>query len=137
MSRTRNIPKPPYLNACFGILRSHPWWFVLLFAPVMGSITAASVIYKMSLFYILIPGVWCFVMGCFLIDGVVKGTITDNHGTAVRAEAPIRFWVKIGIWTLGYLFAAFFPVGYALQERHRAEAEAAVPIGQPDAPSPK
>ena len=137
MRRTRGIPKQPYLNACFGILRSHPWWFVLIFAPVMGSITAASVIYKMSLFYILIPGVWCFAIGCYLIDGVVKGNITDNHGTAVRAEAPLRFWLKIGIWSLAYIFAACFPVGYALQERHRAEAEAAVPIGQPDAPSPK
>lgn len=137
MSRTKDIPKRRYLNSCFSVLRTHTRWCILLFAPVVCSVIAASIIHRMSLFYIVIPGVWCFVMGCFLIDGVVKGAITDNHGTAVRAKAPLRFWLKIGIWSLAYIFAACFPVGYALQERHRAEAEAAVPMRQPDSQSPK
>jgi hypothetical protein len=55
----------------------------------------------------------------FLIDGVAKGSLKDNHGTAIRHREPIRFWVKVAIWSLFYMFAIAWNIGFALQERNK------------------
>jgi hypothetical protein len=90
--------------------------FIIIFLPVVASVVAASMIHEFSFFYILIPGFWCYGVGGFILDGLFAGRISDNHGTAVRGGSPFRFWGKIGIWSLFYLFTAAYPIGFALQE---------------------
>jgi hypothetical protein len=90
--------------------------FAIIFLPVVASVVAASMIHKFSFFYILIPGFWCYAVGGFILEGIFSGSVSDNHGTAVRRRSPIRFWGKIGIWSLFYIFAAAFPIGFAMQE---------------------
>ncbi len=94
--------------------------FVIIFLPVIASIVVASLIHEFTFFYLLIPGVWCFAVGGFILDGIFGGSMSDNHGTALRSKSPFRFWRKIGIWSLFYVFAAAFPIGYALQEKSKA-----------------
>jgi len=60
-----------------------------------------------------------FFVCCFIMDALIGGTMTDNHGSATRRGSPIRYWLKVGFWSAAYLFAVMFPVGYALQERGR------------------
>lgn len=90
--------------------------FIIIFLPVVASVVAASVIHEFSFFYILIPGFWCYAVGGFILDGIFSGSVSDNSGTAVRQRSPIRFWGKIGLWSLFYIFAAAFPIGFAIQE---------------------
>ena len=91
--------------------------FLIIYLPVVGSVIAASAIHKFMFFYLLIPGFWCFAVGGVILDGIFSGSISDNHGTALRSKSPFRFWGKIGIWSIAYLLAAAFPIGFALQER--------------------
>ena len=93
--------------------------FIIIFLPVVASVVAASVIHEFSFFYILIPGFWCYAAGGFILDGIFSGSVSDNHGTAVRRRSPIRFWGKIGIWSLFYIFAMAFPIGFAIQESNK------------------
>ena len=99
--------------------KKHPFPFMALYLPVIGSIIAASFIHKFSFFYLLIPGLWCYGVGCFIINGLYSGSMSDNHGTALRLKSPVRFWGKIGIWFLFYLFAMVYPIGFAMQEHHK------------------
>lgn len=93
--------------------------FCVIFFPVVASVVIASVIHRFQFFYILIPGFWCYAVGGFILDGIYSGRASDNHGTAVRSKSPIRFWGKITIWSLAYLFAAASPIGVALQESEK------------------
>lgn len=93
--------------------------FSIIFLPVVASVVTASMIHKFSFFYILIPGFWCYAVGGFILDALFSGNVSDSHGTAIRRGSPIRFWSKIGIWSLFYLFAAAFPVGFAIQESNK------------------
>ena len=97
--------------------------FFILFLPVIASIIIASTRHEFSFFYFLIPGVWCYGVGCLLIKGICNGRISDSHGTAIRSKSPIRFWGKISVWFLFYLFATAFPIGYAIQEHNNVETE--------------
>jgi len=97
--------------------RRHLFPFLLIFLPVLGSIVTATLIHEFSFFYILIPGFWCYAVGGFILDGIFGGRMSDNHGTAQRSRTPFRFWAKVCIWSLFYLFAAAYPIAYALQER--------------------
>ena len=94
--------------------------FAIIFLPVVASITTASIVYKFSFLYLIIPGVWCYCVGGFILDGIFSGHMSDNHGTALRTKAPFRFWSKIGVWSIFYILAAAFPIGFALQERAKA-----------------
>jgi hypothetical protein len=96
--------------------------FVIIFLPVVASVVTASMIHKFSLFYILIPGFSCYALGGVILDALFSGSASDNHGTALRSRSPMRFWGKIGIWSLFYLFAAAFPIGFAIQERGKQKA---------------
>ena len=91
-----------------------------MFLPVVASIVAAAVIHEFSFFYIIIPGFWCYAVAGFCIHDIETGSVTDNYGTVTRSGSPFRFWTKVGVWLLFYLFAMCFPIGYAMQERDRA-----------------
>lgn len=93
--------------------------FLIIYTPVVASVVAASVIHRFSAFYILIPGFWCYGVGGFILEGIFSGRMSDNEGTVQRDRSPIRFWGRIGIWALFYLFATAFPIGYAIQERDK------------------
>ena len=98
---------------------THPWLFGAFYLlPTVGSMVAGSMIYRFS-WTLLFPGFWGFFVCCFIIDALIGGTMTDNRGTATRRGSPIRYWLKVGIWSAAYLFSVMFPVGYALQERGR------------------
>lgn len=100
----------------------YPYAFAMLFLPVVGSIIAGSMIHEFSFFYVLIPGFWCFAVGCFLMDAFARGSVSDNSGTAMRSRAPFSFWGKIVLWFAFYVLAATFPVGFGIQERERERA---------------
>lgn len=99
--------------------RRYPVACTLIYAPVAGSVVAASIIHEFSYFYIIIPGFWCYVIGAMLVEAIKRGRIADNHGSAVHIKQPVRFWLKASIWIGGYVFAACFPIFYALQESRK------------------
>ena len=66
---------------------------------------------------------WCYAVGGFILDGIFSGSVSDNQGTVVKSRSPIRFWGKIGLWTLFYIAAAAFPIGFAVQESGKEKAE--------------
>lgn len=109
--------KTPY--GILSIPKRHPIAFCIVFAPVVGSIIAASVIHRFSIFYIIIPGFWCYVVSSLVLHSIFSGKITVNHRTLSRKRTPIRFWGSILPWALFYLFAAVFPIGYARQESNK------------------
>jgi hypothetical protein len=100
----------------------HPVSFAAIYLPVLLSVIGAAVIHEFSFFYLLIPGFWCYGVGGLILEGIYKGHVSDNQGTAVRSKSPVRFWGKMAIWSLFYVFAAAFPIGFALQERGHAPA---------------
>ena len=110
-----------YVDPSLRVPFTHPWLFSALYLPAVGSTIAGSIIYRFSWFNLLIPGLWCFFVSCFIIQGLTTGIMTDNHGAASRLVTPVRYWLKVGIWSLAYLFVLVFPVGYALQERGRLQ----------------
>ncbi len=110
--------------------------FVIIFLPVVASVFAATVIHKFSIFYILIPGFWCYAVGGFILDGIFSGCLSDSGGTTTRGRTPIRFWGIIGIWSLFYIFAAVFPIGYAIQESNKQNITSEQDRGVPPATRP-
>ena len=106
--------------------KRHPVAFALMIAPVVISIIAASVIHRFSFFYLIIPGFWCYGVSCFTLEAIFSGT----YGRYTRSRQPIRFWGNILIWSLFYLFAAYFPIGYAKQESAREPDNHPARMGQ-------
>lgn len=104
--------------------RRHWISFSLIFAPVVASIVVASILHEFMIFYILIPGFWCYGVGGIILDGIFSGSTSDSNGRLVRRRNPIRFWREIAILSLFYLLAAAFPIAFALQERGKKEAAA-------------
>lgn len=96
--------------------RRHPVAFTLIYAPVVASVVAASIIHEFIIIYVIVPGFWCYAIGAMLVEAIQRGRIADNQGSAVRSKQPFRFWLKAGIWILAYLFATWVPIGLALQE---------------------
>lgn len=113
----------------------YPLWFAILFLPVVISVIVSSILYKFTFYYLFIPGFWCYAVGGLLIDAIGTGWISDNHGTASKAKSPFRFWSKVLIWFLAYLFATAFPIGLAIQERNSANARN-VETGVPQSVAP-
>lgn len=97
--------------------------FLIIFSPVVAAVIAASVIHEFSFFYLIIPGFFCYAVGGLILNAIYHGSLSDNHGTALRSRSPIRFWAKVAIWSIAYLFAAVFPIGFALQESAKAAAK--------------
>jgi len=101
--------------------RRHPVACTLIYAPVVASVVAASIIHEFSIIYVIVPGFWCYAIGAMLVEAIQRGRIADDQGSAVRSKQPIRFWLKASIWIFGYLFATWFPIGFALQESGKEE----------------
>ena len=95
--------------------KRHPLVFAAVYIPVVCSVLISSAIYRFTFAYCL-PLLWCFFVSLFLIDGVKKGQLTDNHGTAIRHRTPFRFWSKVGIWSAFYMFAIVWCFGFAMLE---------------------
>lgn len=129
------------VNALFSIPIAHPISFLIIFFPAFASIVAASVIHRFQFFYILVPGFWCFAVASSCLHDVYSGKMCfrglGNSQAISRSKAPIQFWGTIGIWALFYLFAAAFPIGYALQERAKQSREQGVAPNHSLAPTLK
>lgn len=98
------------------LLRTSPLSVGAILALPAASVVAASLIHRFSWFYLLIPGAWCLLVGTMQWRSLQTGVIEDNTGRVLRRHHLFRFWCKFAIWTVAYLFAASFPVFYALQE---------------------
>ena len=98
------------------LLRTSPVSVGAILALPAASVVAACLIHRFSWFYLLIPGVWCLLVGTMQWRSLQTGVIEDNTGRVMRRHHPFRFWCKFAIWTVAYLFAASVPVFYALQE---------------------
>ena len=113
---------PEKTKVFLSVLKRHPLVFAAVYIPVICSVVISSAIYRVTCAYCL-PLLWCFFVSLFLIDGVKKGQLTDNHGTAIRHQTPVRFWGKVCIWSAFYLFAIVWCIGFAMQERRREMTE--------------
>ncbi|MFZ2807863.1 MAG: hypothetical protein WAZ60_15865 [Desulfosalsimonadaceae bacterium] len=40
-------------------------------------------------------------------------------GAAFRSKEPIRFWSKIAIWSLFYVFAVVLPIVFAIKKQNK------------------
>lgn len=109
-------------KAFYSVPKRHPFVFAFVYLPVVGSVLLSSQIYRFTFAYCL-PLLWCFFVSLFLIDGVEKGQLTDNLGTAIRHQTPIRFWGKVSLWSAFYLFAIAWCIGFAMQERSKEMTE--------------
>ena len=114
---------PKETRELFSVPKRHPLAFAVALAPVLVSIAVSTALYRFTFAY-AVPLIWCFLVSLYLIEGIQKGRLSDNHGTAIRSETPARFWAKIAIWSLGYLFAASWCIGFALQEQARLNQSA-------------
>jgi len=113
---------PDETKAFFSVAKRHPVFFALLYFPAIISVVAACMIYRPYPGF-LFPLAWCFLVGSFLIKGITDGQLTDNHGTAFRLKTPIRFWIKVTIWSVAYIFAMVWAIGFAVQEKNKKETE--------------
>jgi hypothetical protein len=109
---------PDKTKVFFSVAKRHPFFFAMLYTPAIISVVASCLIYRPHPGF-LIPLVWCFFVGSFLIKGITDGQLTDNHGTAFRLKTPLRFWGKVTIWSVAYIFAMIWAIGFALQENNK------------------
>jgi len=56
---------------------SYPRSFALIFVPVILSIVVGSVLHGFSLFFLLIPGFFCYCVGGFLVEAFHQGRLTE------------------------------------------------------------
>ncbi len=109
-------PKTIY---CF--VERHTKHLALFLAPVAASIAWASLHHRFTFVY-LIPAFWCIAVACILISTWESGRINwKGGGVTLRSQSPITFWAHSLIWLMFYALAAFFPIGYAKQERAKEE----------------
>lgn len=94
----------------------YPKAFAAMFLPVVLSIIIGSIIYQFMFFYLIIPGVWCYIIASVLIQAVAMGEIDWKTGTMYRSQKPIRFWLSLLIWMPFYVMSAYMPIGMGLQE---------------------
>lgn len=128
-------------NSLLSVPMGHPIPFLIIIFPAIASIIAASVIHEFQLFYLLVPGFWCYAVAASCLHDVYSGTMRfrslGNARTISRFNAPMQFWGTICIWALFYLFAAAFPIGYALQERSKHSSGQGVAPNRSSAPTLK
>src|SRR5688572_13611752 len=98
-----------YFDPSLKVPFTHPWLFCAFYLPTVGSTIAGSIIYRFSWFNLLLPGLWCLPVSCFIVDALISGSMTDNYGTATRRETPVGYWIKVGVWSAAYLFALVSP----------------------------
>jgi hypothetical protein len=93
----------------------HPLAFWLLYSIPLVSFAIACFVHPFEFGYLIGP-LWTFPISNFLIHSYVVRSCSDNTGTVFRDKQPFRYWAKFSVWCTGYLFAAFFPLGYAIQQ---------------------
>ena len=98
-------------------------WFWGLFGLSVVSAACGVVIHEFSFFTVFAP-LWCFVVASHLVQTLSSGCLDDNAGPTFRRRQPVKYWARTGLWLCGYVFAAYLPVGYALQERRELEEKA-------------
>ena len=119
--RESDMPKKPRLRAPVKRMEFRSAWFWIAFTPMILSSVASIAIYRFC-FASWFPAVWGFVVCGFLVQSMRTGCLDDNAGPTFRSRQPVKFWFRILLWTLGYLFALSFPIGYARQEAGREKA---------------
>lgn len=100
-----------------GVLRQHPWACALAFSPAVASLVVGSWIFRPTgalFFALIIAAFFCLSV----VESYFSGTVTANVTTAIRTEDPVRFWAMWAVWVLAYLFAASFPILFAVQGRN-------------------
>lgn len=101
----------------------HSPWFWGLFSLSVLSALSGVVIHQFS-FFTVFPPLWCFFVASHLIQTVTTGCLDDNAGPTFRHRQPLKFWLRTVVWLLGYAFAVYAPIGYALQERRELQTKA-------------
>jgi hypothetical protein len=74
-----------YLDPSLKVPFRHPWLFSALYLPAFGSTIAGSIIYRFSWFNILIPGLWCFGVSCFIIHALESDVSPQSDAGLRRA----------------------------------------------------
>lgn len=101
-----------------------PWFWVLFGISVLSALCGVA-IHEFSFLTVFGP-LWCFLVASHLVQTLSTGCLDDNAGPTFRSRQPLKFWVRTTVWFLAYVFAAFMPVGHALQEKGKMEGRAAV-----------
>lgn len=97
-------------------------WFWGLFGVSVVSVLCGVVIHTFSFATVFSP-LWCFFVASHLVQTFRSGCLDDNAGPTFRSRQPVKFWLRSAIWCLGYGFAVYLPIGYALQERDELKAK--------------
>lgn len=99
-----------------GVLVKHPWTCALAFSPAVASVMIGCWIFCPTgamFLALVIAAFFCL----YVVESYYSGTVTANVTTAVQTKNPVGFWAMWALWTLAYLFAAAFPLLFALQGR--------------------
>lgn len=96
--------------------KTYPALSALVLSPAAASLAITAIIHKFSFFYLLIPGVWCYGVGGFIVISLKSRLIRKNGGWIRASKSPFQFWGTVIIWSIFYLLATYFPIGYAIQE---------------------
>jgi len=113
---------PKETKQLFSVPKRHPWAVIILYVPVVLGVVVSSLMYRFTFAYCL-PMLWCLLVSFYLIQGFENGELTDNHGTAIRRQTPVRFWSKVSIWSGAYIFAIAWCIGFAVQEQRKINSE--------------
>ena len=97
-------------------------WFWVLFGVSVVSAVCGVVIHEFSFFTVFAP-LWCFFVASPLVQTLRTGCLDDEAGPTFRSRQPVKFWLRSAFWCLGYCFAVYLPIGYALQERDELKAK--------------
>lgn len=98
-------------------------WFWGLFGVSVVSAVCGVVIHEFGFMTVFGP-LWCFLVASPLIQTLSTGCLDDNAGPTYRSRQPVKYWARTFVWLCGYAFAAYIPVGFALQERGEMEEKA-------------
>lgn len=115
-------PKPKVAVRKFPFQFRSPWFWGI-FGLSVASAVAGVVIHEFSLTTVFAP-LWCFFVASHLIQTLSTGCLDDNAGPTYRSRQPVKYWARTFVWLCGYAFAAYIPVGFALQERGEMEEKA-------------
>lgn len=117
-------PEVPETATSWHVMKFHfrSPWFWGLFSPSLLSALCGVVIHQFSFFTVFAP-LWCFFVASHLVQTMITGCLDDNAGPTFRHRQPLKFWLRTAIWFLGYAFAVYLPIGYALQERGKEQAK--------------
>lgn len=123
----------------YSFVGRHAKGLMLFLSPVAVSIIWASLHHRFTFAY-LFPAIWCTAVACILLAQWESGRINwKGGGVTLRSKNPVAFWGHSLVWLLFYAFAAYFPIGYARQERakdEKREIESASPASKkPAAPA--